>query len=410
MARYKFRNLREIRQQFLGFQRGFVSRTTGLSEERLAEIEDQNDPPTVYEIERLSRLYGIESEVLAEEPIKLRPEDSVTMLALQDEFRDVSATTKSKIIAAAGAARDLISLRRLSGEPEARQIFLNSVRVLKKPDSGTLPFAQGRHYARLVRKRAKLGLRPIESIRDFISDHFPGISVLYANLGREGVAGLTFADVPRGPAIVLNLDGKNANPCVNRFSLAHELCHLLVDWNRQQPLATLSGFLDVSQLDQEQRANAFAVRLLCPEKVLSKLDDEHTPEKTARILIEKYGIHFNAARLYIKNVTGRELPYKRPTTEMMSSTTSERWAKAERPQGIDNFPLEDVPPERRTFVAQYASRLYADGLIQRDKFADFLGITPNQDIERVLDFYEIDRPNDFTTFDDTFKRRRSSRR
>src|SRR5690606_30796230 len=151
-------------------------------------------------------------------------------------------------------------------------------------------------HAQELRQRLELGTRPIDSVRDLVATYFPAINLLYARLTQDGPAGLSFADRFRGTTIVLNLDGKNENPCVRRFSLAHELYHILHDWNRQEPLALISGFLTDTGLEIERRANAFAMRFLCPS---SKLRGVHTAQDLVTLLRE-YGLHYAAIRLYLE--------------------------------------------------------------------------------------------------------------
>lgn len=79
------RTLKEVRERLLRYRAETVAQLTGISLERLAAIEGSRSP-TVYELEALSRVYGIESERLGEEPIKLAPGDAVAVLASLDEF------------------------------------------------------------------------------------------------------------------------------------------------------------------------------------------------------------------------------------------------------------------------------------------------------------------------------------
>jgi Zn-dependent peptidase ImmA (M78 family) len=249
------------------------------------------------------------------------------------------------------------------------------------------PYQQGAALARELRRHLQLGHRPIPSLRDFVAEQWPSLTVLHAELGNHGPAGLSFVDAMRGPTIVLNLNGKNQNHCVRRFSLAHELCHLLVDWNGSQPIATISGYFNDSALDREQRANSFAVRFLCPPKILSgcDLDNSEHRKKLAR-----YGLPYAAWRLYLRNELG-DLPETTPK-ELLDLGTDEQWQRAEEPRGVEGFPLPQVPPERRTEIARVAARLYSLGEIPRDEFAEMLQVTPAADLEQVLNFFALDPP------------------
>jgi Zn-dependent peptidase ImmA (M78 family)/transcriptional regulator with XRE-family HTH domain len=390
----KVENLKDIREKLLGYTREAAARMSHISVERLTRIEDKGDAPTVFEADALSRIYGIDADRLADDPIQLAKGDGVVTLASLDEFRALDDVTRMRSVAAANAARDLASLRHLETNEDGRDRFRRETPGLDAPKK-LLPYQQGAKCAAELRNKLKLGNAPISSMRDFVAERFPSISVLYAELGGAGPAGLTFLDHLRGPTIVLNLEGKNKNPCVRRFSLAHELCHLFLDWNRLEPVATISGYLNENQLEVEQRANAFAVRLICPQKVIQGLvakDATLSDPETARVLAS-YGLPYGAIRLYLRNEGQVELP-ENPGPAFTILGTEARWVAHEEPTGIEGFPLDEVKPERRTEVARVAARLYSVGRIRRDQFADALGITPAADLESVLDFFTLNVPSE----------------
>jgi Zn-dependent peptidase ImmA (M78 family) len=383
-----YRNLKEVREGLGYRQLETVARQARISTGRLRAIEDEGAAPSVYEAEELSRVYGIDADILADEPITLVAGDGVEVLTLRQEFRDVSDIVRTRIVAAANAARDLGSLRKLMGRGDVRNELAAQRPNLKPPVKSDVPHVQGTKLASEFRAKLKLGNDPIPSVRDLILDKFPAITLLYADLTDEGPAGLSFVDPLRGPAIVLNLVGKNQNSLVRRFSLAHELAHMLVDW-KGEPLAVISGYLTDYGLAIEQRANSFAVRLLCPRSRFDRIAKK-LPSRAALEEIGKFGLPYPAARLYARYTSGKELPPAPPLDWSMSNDS--RWWDAERPVGIDEFPLEGVPPERRTAVAEAAARAYSQGRISRDRFADLLGTTPTADVEIVLDFFGLDAP------------------
>jgi transcriptional regulator with XRE-family HTH domain len=380
--------LKEVRERLLGYRFEYVARQSGISRERLRAVEDENDAPTVFEAESLARLYGVEAERLAEEPVRIEHGDSIRTLALIDEFQDLDDTIRHRIVAAANAARDLVKLRRIENGKELRG---NILRLSQMRDDRP-PHRQGAEHASELREKLNLKTGPVTSMRDLISHKFPDIVLLYANLTPHGPAGITFADKIRGTVIVLNLQGKNENPCVRRFSLAHELYHVLADWNRREPLALISGYLNEQGLDRERRANAFATRFLCPPSKLKRLQRHAVYEDLAPEFYD-YGLHYAALRLYLRNEASVDLPAQ-PPSSMVPIGTEPKWFEAEKPTGIDNFPIDEVHPERRTVIASTAAQLYSAGKISRARFAEFLGVTPVVDIERVLDFFALDPPEE----------------
>lgn len=339
------------------------------------------------EIERLGAAYGIDADRLWDEPIVLAHGDGIAVLTSLEEYANVSDLVRARMIQAASAAKDLVTLRRLLGEVGPP---LPSLRAI---DPQAPPFEQGADLAASLRSALGLGAGPIPSMRDLVATRLPGIGVLHANLGTSGAAGLAFADAVRGPAIVLNAEGKNGNAAVRRFSLAHELCHLLIDWNRAEPLAMVSGFLSDQALEREQRANAFAVRLLCPQSFVEGLRNRRE-EDAAQILIEEYGMHYRAARLYLANRAGMRLPLEPPAELDPFLTPPPSLEAAEAPRGLHAFPVARTPLERRGTLARTAARAYGAGKIPRDAFARFLGVTAGEPLEAVLGYFDLDLPED----------------
>jgi Zn-dependent peptidase ImmA (M78 family) len=385
-----FQNLKDLRERLLGYQFDTVVRQTKVTRERLHAIEEEGAAPTVFELYELGRLYGVDDDLLFEEPIRLAPGDAVEVLARLDEFKEIDDYLRMRIVAVANAAREWIRLRRVESPVDPRLAFAHEAPRLERPSRSLSPHRQGAQLATALRRAFGLRSEPIPSLRDFVAERLPSIGLLYAELGAHGPAGLSFADPLRGPTIVLNLEGKNANPCVRRFSLAHEVCHLLVDWNRHESLAVVSGFLSESGLERERRANAFAVRFLCPEGVIRRIRPESSPVEAARILGE-YGLPYAAIRMYLRNEASRDLPAV-PSPELQAVGTQTVWALAEEPTGIASFPLKRVPPERRTIVALAAARLHAAGKTSRASFAESMDVTPVDEVEQVLDFFAMDRP------------------
>jgi Zn-dependent peptidase ImmA (M78 family) len=382
-------SLSELRT-FLGYRAESVARLTGLALDRVSALE-AGEPPTLFEAERLAALYGVPPEAIEDVPLRLVPGDALTALAHREEFRTAGDSTRMRMVAAANAAREIVELEALESQADRRQSFKRQLPDLTFP-RGLPDHRQGGEVAGKLRKALRLGVNPVESVRDLIRERFPAVVVLYAHLGGDGPAGLSFVDAVRGPAIVLNLDGKNTNPTVRRFSLVHELGHLLIDWGRsqQQPLAVISGYLSDRDLSIERRANAFAVRFLCPPSILRGLDPSASPVEAASRL-RRFGIPYAAIRLYLRNEAGRELPYE-PPPEVSSAGVGASWGINEDP-GLNDFPLQEVAPERRTRVARAAARAYARGIISRDRFARALGVPPGANLEAVLAFFVLDPPD-----------------
>ncbi|NEP00423.1 MAG: helix-turn-helix domain-containing protein [Symploca sp. SIO2E9] len=125
--------------------------------------------------------------------------------------------------------------------------------------------------ANRVRERWKLGLDPIPNMTELLEEK--GLKVLIVDLP-ERVSGFTclvkrLRDLADLPVIVVN---KKSSLERRRLTLAHELCHRLIDPN-------------LSQKDEEKAANRFAGAFLMPRSHLEKEVGKHRHSLGYRELI-----------------------------------------------------------------------------------------------------------------------------
>ena len=92
-----------------------------------------------------------------------------------------------------------------------------------------------------------------------------GVEVRTVGLHCEGLDAVA-AWGSHGPVVVVNPDGMHAKSAAGRrATLAHELCHLLLDRERRLPVADVQGrSVRPSHARLERRANAFAAEFLLP--------------------------------------------------------------------------------------------------------------------------------------------------
>ncbi len=94
-----------------------------------------------------------------------------------------------------------------------------------------------------------------------------GIEVTDLELETDSVRGVALAGEELKPVIVVNTNSiYNRKENSRRFTVAHELCHILHDQGRARRLAHISGPWASPAI--EQRANAFAAWLLMPRRLL----------------------------------------------------------------------------------------------------------------------------------------------
>lgn len=160
-------------------------------------------------------------------------------------------------------AESLLRLTSPDGDPEP---MARRCRAEPIGDSPELPWQQGYGLAEELHDDLDgcLGGEPVDVMA--ILGHL-GVDVAEASLSDESIRGVAIAGPRHRSGIVWNRNNHfNADPRGRRFTLAHELCHLLFDRNVGQRLAVASGPWAPPSL--EQRANAFAAMLLMPTETV----------------------------------------------------------------------------------------------------------------------------------------------
>ena len=207
--------------------------------------------------ERLKRLKGLPSRSRDE---IFRGVDEVRAAARMLEGRvvdEVLADIVDKI--RAEPRRDAPTLRSWSEQAleELRSVLLDS------------PRAQGRHIARWLRKALHNTDRRA-SPENLLAAW--GVAVTPFPTARN-IEAISFWGAAHGPAILRNPESRRSGNWQDsyslfggqRFTLAHELAHLLLDVDGAYPVAeVLGGNLPRAP---EERANAFAAEFLLPEEV-----------------------------------------------------------------------------------------------------------------------------------------------
>ena len=133
------------------------------------------------------------------------------------------------------------------------------------------PYVQGAEVARWLRE--ELHLRPEDRFEPaaFLADR--GVDVVKFRTVAT-IEAICFWGPDHGPAVLLNTDGRSNrgssrsggfNTGGSRATLAHEICHLLLDRGDALPVAEVLGGSVPQRL--EERARSFAAELLLPQAV-----------------------------------------------------------------------------------------------------------------------------------------------
>ena len=96
-----------------------------------------------------------------------------------------------------------------------------------------------------------------------------GIAVMEIELSDRGTSGVAVASSRKTPLILVNTSRPQHKwSSARRFTLAHELCHLIIDREAGADLAMASG--PWAPIGVEKRANAFAAALLMPNDLVAE--------------------------------------------------------------------------------------------------------------------------------------------
>lgn len=170
-------------------------------------------------------------------------------------------------------SEDVLTLARIMVELHAAEGHSagNPMTVGEQPVEGSMshPWSQG--YALAEELHDNLDGRFIEDgfvdITGLVG-HF-GVTLRDCELTDASTRGVSIAGPRHRPAIVVNRrNPMNQSSEGRRFTLAHELCHLLFDRDAGQRLAVASG--PWAPRETEQRANAFAAMLLMPTRLVQR--------------------------------------------------------------------------------------------------------------------------------------------
>jgi Zn-dependent peptidase ImmA (M78 family) len=132
-----------------------------------------------------------------------------------------------------------------------------------------------------------------------------GIKTVDENFGVDGPRGVAIAGPGYSPTILINCEHlMNTEPSGIRFTLAHELCHLLFDREKARPIVHAST--PWAERAVEQRANAFAAMLLMPlDRLTLQADSEDVEslQSDVRRLTRKLEVSRTALIRHLANIS-----------------------------------------------------------------------------------------------------------
>lgn len=162
------------------------------------------------------------------------------------------------------------------------------------------PYDQGYLAAQWLRNR--LAIKNDEPIQPKVLLENWGVSIEHFELENSSLDALACWGEKHGPAILINQveESTAAHEFGENSTLAHEICHLLLDRNTTLPVAEVLNGNSPERL--EQRARAFAAELLLPRQIAALAVQESTNlNQSLQQLSVKYKVSERLVALQIKN-------------------------------------------------------------------------------------------------------------
>lgn len=171
------------------------------------------------------------------------------------------------------------------------------------PDEGSLIWEQGYDLAESLHDVLALTGDWVD-VRSVIRNL--GIHQLRRELDDANIRGCSIVGPQHKPTVIINKsNGFSGSPAAIRFTLAHELCHLLYDRSHGKRLAIASGPWAPRSI--EKRANAFAAMFLMParlvERAIADSPDPITELSGVRTVARKLNVSVVAAIEHLYNLT-----------------------------------------------------------------------------------------------------------
>lgn len=323
-------SLRRARERS-GISRELLSALSEVPTSRIEAWETGESEPSPTDADSAARAFGVRLRDLEGqggwplERLLFRAHDKAGLLTLAETGSWPAIGEFLRAIA------DLADIERVLGVTEPPPLP-----VLASPGANQSPWEGAQALARSLRRALRLDASsPIPSMRLLVAEL--GVQLFFTTPDEldRNVDGAS-TRLPR-PAILVNLIEGPGSWWRTRMTIAHELCHLLVDHTEgseafvsaANPTATSHVLFD-GYGDLERRANAFAACLLAPSEAvrqhLTRLDP------TSEEAIASIASHFGLGRITAINRI-------RDVFDLSVSTRASMLARRERPW--DSGPHDD---------------------------------------------------------------------
>jgi Zn-dependent peptidase ImmA (M78 family) len=160
------------------------------------------------------------------------------------------------------------------------------------------PYQQGRALANWLRESLAAPSGRVEP-EQLLSNW--GVPVSMQDLATRWLDAVAVWGHGRQPMVVCNSSEKHRdNEGARRATLAHEICHLLIDRCGSLPLSAVVG--GAMEQSTEKRANAFAAEFLCPRREAGEeFRRDRNVSEAVRQLTVRFGVSKELASMQLAN-------------------------------------------------------------------------------------------------------------
>lgn len=346
-----------------GWSQEQLAREVGITQSAMSRIESGDRGVDSLELAKVAKALRVSVlDLLAEDPAR-----TGLLIAARAE----SAASPAALDVALGVVQELMSTDQLL---DNLGVDKGAIPALRPPTATTdAPVDVGRELAEWLRAKLGFGDDPILDIVE-VAERRAGLDIALFPLP-DGIAGLCVHADSVSLALV------DSNPVIGRqrFTIAHELCHHLV--NDPRPVHIDENLFRRSAV--EIRANAFAAHLLMPAAGIRRhIGDVRATERQVIELQYAFGVSLEALCWHLVNlgVISKERRAKLvgigPKVLAFRHGFIADWRNADSHRREIRAPLRIL---RRALIA------YTDGQIAVERIARLLGTSDTEKLRRELE-------------------------
>lgn len=341
-----------------------ASEKTGISVNRLAQLEEGEKFPSLEEIKELSKAYKRTiATLLLTTPPKEKPLPKDRRTVNSSDVGNFHEKTIMAIRKARSLVFSLIELKQDAGIVTPHFKY----RATMKDNPAIL--------ANKLREELNLGeVRQFESINNALEAYIEkveslGVAVFQLSLTQDNLRGFSIVDETM-PIIGIKRGGEL--PTAKTFTLFHEFAHIILNEGG------LCDLLENTNQQIEKWCNAFAAEILVPTSELLRMDiviDKYSRKDKiwSKNDLIKLGNHFHVGPLAIL----RRLLDNKRTTLLYYKDRHEAWnkpqfARSKNPEGR-NIAKETIKEKGKTYIS-LAFSAFDQNRIDIKDLSDFLGV------------------------------------